>query len=93
MIVFCVTLGIIEGYISIKMKSAIPAAMIHSTVNAGAGLPIYLIKGSYNTLLGPSITGVIGAIPFIILAVVLLIKAGKLSAAEKQEPQIEVQIG
>ncbi|MDR3625572.1 MAG: CPBP family glutamic-type intramembrane protease, partial [Ignavibacteriaceae bacterium] len=32
MVVFCVALGIIEGYISIKLKSAIPAAMIHSTV-------------------------------------------------------------
>lgn len=89
MVVFCVVLGIIEGYISIKLKSTIPAAMIHSAVNAGAGLPIYLIKGSYNTLLGPSITGIIGGIPFIILAVILLIKAGKLSHAEEIKPQNE----
>lgn len=44
MIVFCVVLGTIEGYTSIKLESAIPAAMIHSAVNAGAGLPIYLAK-------------------------------------------------
>lgn len=92
MVIFCVMLGIIEGYISIRIKSAIPAAMIHSTVNAGAALPVYLITGSYNTLLGPSITGVIGAIPFIIVAVILLIKAGNLSEAEKIEPQAEPQI-
>jgi membrane protease YdiL (CAAX protease family) len=85
MIVFCIVLGIIEGFISIKLQSAIPAAMIHSTVNAGAGLPIYLLKGSYNKLLGPEITGLIGGLPFIILAVILLIKAGSKMTLYKNE--------
>lgn len=79
MVVFCAALGVIEGYISIRLNSSIPSAMIHSTVNAGAGLPLLLIKGSYNTLLGPSITGIIGGLPFIVLAVILFIKAGRLS--------------
>lgn len=89
MILFCVWLGIIEGYISIKLKSAIPAAMIHSSINAGAGLPILLITGTYNTLLGPAITGIIGGIPFVILAVILLIKAGALSKGENEELKTE----
>ena len=75
MIIFCVVLGIIEGYATIKLKSAVPAAMIHSTVNAGAALPILLAKGGYNTLLGPAITGLVGGIPFIIVAV-LFVKIG-----------------
>ena len=84
MIAFCVVLGIIQGYISIKLQSAIPAAMIHSTVNAGAALPIVLLKGSYNPLLGPAITGIIGGLPFIVLAVTLLITVGnKMSLCEK----------
>lgn len=78
MIVFCVVLGIIEGYVTIKMDSVIPAAMIHSTVNAGAGLPILLSTAGYNTLLGPAITGFVGGLPFIVLAVILLIKANRL---------------
>ena len=40
MIVFCLILGIIEGYATMKLNSVIGAAMIHSVVNAGAGLPI-----------------------------------------------------
>jgi len=76
MIVFIVWLGVIEGYISIKLDSVIPAAMIHSTVNAGAALPILLAKGGYNPILGPAATGLMGGLPFIVLAVVLLIKAG-----------------
>jgi membrane protease YdiL (CAAX protease family) len=83
MIVFCVVLGIIEGYVSIKLKSVIPAAMIHSTVNAAAGLPIYLVKGTYSTLLGPAITGIVGGLPFTVLAVILLVKAGKFPAADR----------
>jgi hypothetical protein len=76
MIVFIVWLGVIEGYISIKLESVIPAAMIHSAVNAGAGLPILLVNGGYNPILGPAITGFVGGLPLTVLAVVLLIKAG-----------------
>ncbi len=78
MIVFCVVLGIIEGYAAIKLESAIPAAIIHSTVNAGAALPVLLAKGEYNILLGPAITGLIGGLPFIAVAAILFIKAGNL---------------
>lgn len=73
MTVFCVSLGILEGYATIRLGSAIPAAMIHSAVNAGAGLPVLIAKSGYNALLGPSITGLIGGIPFIIAAVILFI--------------------
>lgn len=74
MIVFCVVLGIIEGYATIKFDSVIPAAMIHSALNAGAGLPLMVAKPGYNTLLGPAITGLAGGIPFIFLAIVLYLK-------------------
>jgi membrane protease YdiL (CAAX protease family) len=77
MTIFCVVLGIIEGYISIKLQSAVPAAMIHSTVNAGAAFPIYLLKGSHSALLGPAITGLFGGIPFIALAVILFFKSDR----------------
>lgn len=77
MIVFCLILGIIEGYATLKLNSVIPAAMIHSTVNAGAGLPLLLIKGDYNTLLGPAITGFFGSLPFIVVAIIIFIKIDK----------------
>lgn len=77
MIVFCVVLGIIEGYAAIKLESAIPAAMIHSTVNAGAAFPIIMAKSGYNPLLGPAITGMVGIIPFAVLAVILFIKSDR----------------
>jgi membrane protease YdiL (CAAX protease family) len=89
MVVFCVVLGTIEGYISLKLESAIPAAMIHSTINAGAGLPIYLAKSGYSTLLGPAITGFVGILPFAILAAILFVKAGSLRDADKKSGMLQ----
>ncbi len=76
MVLFCIWLGVIEGYATLKLNSAIPAAMIHSTINAGAGLAILMAKSGSNPLLGPAITGIIGGLPFILVALVILIKIG-----------------
>ncbi len=89
MIAFCVVLGVIEGYAAISFESVIPAAMIHSLVNAGAGFPIFLAKGGYNSLLGPSITGLAGMIPFAALAIILLIKAGNGTARVSDKQSTE----
>lgn len=61
--------------------------MIHSVLNAGAGLPLYLVKGEYNMLLGPAVTGLIGGLPFAVLAVVLFIKAGNTKASDRKKVQ------
>lgn len=84
MTVFCVSAGIVEGYFSLKLKSCIPAAMIHSAINAGAGLPMLFIKGSYNPLLGPAMVGLIGGLPLMALAVYLYIKS------DEKKPNIAV---
>jgi len=76
MVVFCVWLGIIEGYATIKLNSVIPAAMIHSAINAGAGLAIVIAKTGSNPLLGPAITGLLGGLPFLMVAFILLKRAG-----------------
>ncbi|NMA68341.1 MAG: CPBP family intramembrane metalloprotease [Desulfitobacterium sp.] len=79
MIFFCVSAGIIEGYATIKFNSVIPAAMIHSTINAGAALPMFLALPGYNPLLGPAITGFIGGLPMFLLALILFFKIGKVT--------------
>ena len=50
--------------------------MIHSPINAGAGLAIFMAKTGYNPLLGPAITGLMGGLPFVVVALILLKKAG-----------------
>jgi len=82
MVVFCVWLGIIEGYMTIKINSVIPAAMIHSTINAGAGLAIIMAKSGYNPLLGPPITGIVGGLPFMVWALILFMKTGRIRSGQ-----------
>ncbi len=89
MILFCVAVGIIEGYVTIKLKSAIPAAMIHSAVNAGAGLAFFLAKPGFNQLLGPALVGVLGGIPMILLAVVLYLKSSPAKSVSITDTQIK----
>jgi membrane protease YdiL (CAAX protease family) len=89
MILFCVSLGIIEGHVTIKLKSAIPAAMIHSAVNAGAGFAFFLAKPGFNQLLGPAFVGVLGGIPMILLAVVLYLKSSPVKSVGIAGTQIK----
>lgn len=77
MVLFCLMLSVLESYTFFKTESVIGAAMIHSTINASAALPIIVSKGSINPLLGPAITGLFGAIPFIIVAIILFVRIGK----------------
>ena len=88
MVFFCVVLGIVEGYATIKLGSAIPAAMIHSTVNAGAGLPIYLANAGYNPILGPTMAGLLGGIPFVIVAAVLMVRVGKTRTLSMESAEV-----
>jgi membrane protease YdiL (CAAX protease family) len=74
MLLFCVSMGIIVGYFTIKINSVIPAAMVHSAINAGAALPLLVAKVGINQIIGPTITGLIGGLPFMVVAVILFVR-------------------
>lgn len=67
MVVFCVLAGVLELYFVLKTKSMIVAAVMHGTINAVAGMPIYFILGGNDFLNG--MTGLSG---FIVMAVAIL---------------------
>ncbi len=77
MCIFCITLGTIFSYITIKTKSCIPAIFAHGSVNALAAAGIYLTSDGGNPFIGPAPTGIIGGIGFIAVAVVMGIKLMK----------------
>lgn len=81
MILFCVSLGCILSFVTLKAKSAWPAAMGHSMINAIAALPVYFCIAP-NVLVGPSSTGIIGMSAIIGAAVICFIKGRKLTFAE-----------
>ncbi|MGN0376249.1 MAG: CPBP family intramembrane glutamic endopeptidase [Suilimivivens sp.] len=90
MCVFCVVIGIILSYVTIKTHSCIAAILGHGMINGFATVGIYFtsLENPYNVFLGPAPTGLIGAAGFIVLAGYLLFK---LHQEEKISLQFEKQ--
>lgn len=74
MCVFCIVIGILLSYVTIKTNSCIPAIMGHGTINGFSAVGMYFtsLENPYNVFLGPAPTGLIGGAGFIIAAAVLL---------------------
>ncbi len=60
MCIFCTLLGAIELYFVLKTGSVFPAAIIHGTINAAAGLVLYFVRGGNDLTIG--VTGIAGFI-------------------------------
>ena len=85
---FCIVMGIFLSYVSMKTKSAIPAALGHGAINSIGGLGLYCTTDGGNPFIGPAPTGIVGAIPFIIVAVIMVMFyfSKTRNAEQKQRP-------
>lgn len=72
MCLFCTVMGVFLSYVSLKTKSCIPAVLGHGAINGFAAIGMYFTKDGGNPFVGPAPTGVIGMIPFIIAAVIMV---------------------
>ncbi len=70
---FCIVMGIFLSYVSMKTKSCIPAVFGHGAINSIAALGMYFTKDGGNPFIGPAPTGIVGALPFIVVAVIMLV--------------------
>ncbi len=77
MILFCIVMGIIFSYITIKTNSCVPAIFAHGGLNSIAAVGIYYSNDGGNPFIGPSPTGLIGGLGFIVVAVILAIRLVK----------------
>ena len=86
MCLFCVVLGIIFSYVTIKTRSCFPAVLAHGMLNGFSAVGIYFtsLEDPYNVFLGPAPTGLVGGAGFILLSGVLLFLLYK---EEKQKNQ------
>ncbi len=67
MVVLCVLLAPIFGYVRLKAKSVVAAAIIHGSLNATAGISVLVVKGGSDLTVGiPGLSG------FIVLSAVNL---------------------
>ena len=73
MCVFCITLGIFLSFVTLKTSSCIPAILAHGAINGIAAIGIYFTYDGGNPFIGPAPTGIIGMIPFILVAIFMVI--------------------
>ncbi|MBQ3275944.1 MAG: CPBP family intramembrane metalloprotease [Oscillospiraceae bacterium] len=73
MCVFCTALGILLWWLTEKTDSVIPAAIAHGAINGAAGLGALFTADGGDPFVGPAPTGILGGLPILILAVLVLI--------------------
>jgi uncharacterized protein len=90
-ILFCLftfTFGVFQGWVTLRSGSVWPAVIGHGAINGIANLPLLFATGTYNLTIGPAVIGIVGGIPFLLLAALLLLLPGALrtDAAEESLP-------
>lgn len=73
MCVFCIVLGVFLSYITLKTGSCIPAILAHGAINGIAAIGMYFTYDGGNPFVGPAPTGVIGIIPFVLVAIPMVV--------------------
>ncbi len=68
MIVFGIVTGMIFGYLTYRTGSVIPAIIAHGSLNTISALGNYFTDHGGDLFIGPSPLGIIGGLPFVILA-------------------------
>lgn len=83
---FCTMLGIFLSYLTLKTRSCIPAVLAHGAINGIAALGVYLTVDGGNPFVGPSPTGIVGAVPFLVVSLLCLAALVRSAAAGKSNP-------
>lgn len=79
MCLFCITLGIFLSFVTLKTGSCIPAIIGHGAVNGIGAIGIYFTHDGGNPFIGPAPMGIIGMIPFMIVAAFMVLNLRKVS--------------
>lgn len=81
MCLFCIVIGIFLSYATLKTRSCIPAILGHGAINGFSAIGIYFTANGGNPFVGPAPTGMVAMIPFIIVAIFMLLQLKKEKAA------------
>jgi membrane protease YdiL (CAAX protease family) len=72
MVVFTVALGVVFAWLRFRSGSIWPSTLAHAAINAQAGIALLVLAPARDSLLRPPV-GLIGVIPFAVLAIALVI--------------------
>ncbi|MFC7166432.1 CPBP family intramembrane glutamic endopeptidase [Halospeciosus flavus] len=82
MVVFAVGVGAFLSWATLRSGSVWPAVVGHGSVNGIGAIGTFLVVGSPSPLLGPGATGVLVALPWLVVTVWLLADADRLAPVE-----------
>ena len=88
MCLFCTVLGVFFSYVTLKTGSCIPAILGHGAVNGFAAMGMYFTKDGGDPFVGPTPTGIIGLIPFLIAAVIMILRLNQNHVSTNEKPYI-----
>lgn len=77
MCLFCIVMGILLSYVTLKTNSCIPAILGHGAINGIGAIGMYFTTDGGNPFVGPAPTGIIGMIPFVIAALFMILHLKK----------------
>lgn len=69
---FCVALSCLFSWLTLRAKSCLPAVFAHGAVNSCISAPTMFLVGVANPFVGPTATGIVGGIGFIVVAILCL---------------------
>lgn len=70
---FCIVMGTLLSYISLRTGSVWPAVIAHGSINGFAAVAQLFYKGELNPFIGPIPTGIIGGLGFLVAAIVVMV--------------------
>ncbi len=82
---FCIAMGTLFSYVSLRTRSCLPAAIAHGTLNGMAATGVVFVSGAeaVNPFVGPAPTGILGGAGFIIAMVVFMVIMVRLEKKQK----------
>lgn len=76
MVIFCLFIGSIFSFLTIRTKSFLPASIAHGSLNGFAAISIWFTLGTPSPFIGPLPTGIIGGIGLIIVGAICFVLVG-----------------
>lgn len=68
MVGFTVAVGVVLGWLTLWTDSVWPAVLGHAMVNGAGGLGLLFLVGEPDLLLGPTASGLLGTLPWVVVA-------------------------
>lgn len=89
MVWFTIVFGTLIGWATLRAGSVWPAVIGHGALNGMAGIATFFVRGQPNTLLGPSVVGVVGSIGFAVVALILFLAPRALDTLDSRQANVQ----